>query len=92
LISLQFFFFFIPISSISPCCPFHQRRGGPEATYLFYLREFTTPDQALALALLTTFSLMLIGVIGGLVYAFSGMREYEEQKTPGRETRVGGNH
>jgi uncharacterized membrane protein YbhN (UPF0104 family) len=46
--------------------------GVREATFLFYLNEFTSPEKALALSLLSTFFLIFIGIIGGIIYAFKG--------------------
>jgi uncharacterized membrane protein YbhN (UPF0104 family) len=46
--------------------------GVREATFLFYLTEFTTSEKALALSLLTTFFMIFVGIIGGIIYAFKG--------------------
>ena len=46
--------------------------GVREATFLFYLTEFTTPEKALALSLLATFFMIFVGILGGIIYAFKG--------------------
>jgi uncharacterized protein (TIRG00374 family) len=71
-ISLGFFFFFIPILLIIGIAPSVNGIGVREATFLFYLTEFTSPEKALALSLLSTFFLIVIGIIGGIIYAFRG--------------------
>jgi uncharacterized protein (TIRG00374 family) len=71
-ISLGFFFFFVPILLIIGVAPSVNGIGVREATFLFYLSEFTTPDKALALSLLSTFFMIVVGIIGGIVFAFKG--------------------
>lgn len=71
-ISLSFFFFFVPIILIMGLTPSVNGIGVREATYLFYLTDFTSPDKALALSLMTSFFLIVVGVIGGILYAFKG--------------------
>jgi len=81
-IPLAFFFFFVPILLIMGVAPSVNGIGVREATFLFYLTEFTTPEKALALSLLTTFFMILVGMIAGIVYAFKGGISSEEQKVP----------
>jgi len=71
-IPLGFFFFFVPILLITGVAPSVNGIGVREATFLFYLTEFTTPEKALALSLLTTFFMIFVGIIGGIIYAFKG--------------------
>lgn len=71
-IPFGFFFFFIPILLIMGVAPSVNGIGVREATFLFYLTEFTTSEKALALSLLTTFFMILVGIISGIVYAFKG--------------------
>jgi uncharacterized membrane protein YbhN (UPF0104 family) len=71
-IPLAFFFFFVPILLIMGIAPSVNGIGVREATFLFYLTEFTTSEKALALSLLTTFFMILLGMISGVVYAFKG--------------------
>ena len=71
-ISLGFFFFFVPILLVIGVAPSVNGIGVREATFLFYLSEFTTPEKALALSLLSTFFMIVIGIIGGIVFAFRG--------------------
>ena len=71
-IPLGFFFFFVPILLIMGVAPSVNGIGVREATFLFYLTEFTTPEKALALSLLTTFFMIFVGIIGGIIYAFKG--------------------
>jgi glycosyltransferase 2 family protein len=71
-IPLGFFFFFVPILLIMGVAPSVNGIGVREATFLFYLTEFTTPEKALALSLLTTFFMIFVGIIGGIFYAFKG--------------------
>lgn len=71
-IPLAFFFFFVPILLLMGVAPSVNGIGVREATFLFYLTEFTTPEKALALSLLTTFFMILVGMIAGIVYAFKG--------------------
>jgi uncharacterized protein (TIRG00374 family) len=71
-ISLGFFFFFVPIMLLIGVAPSVNGIGVREATFLFYLNEFTSPEKALALSLLSTFFLIFIGIIGGIIYAFKG--------------------
>ena len=79
-IPLAFFFFFVPILLIMGVAPSVNGIGVREATFLFYLTEFATPEKALALSLLTTFFMILVGMIAGIVYAFKGGLSSEEQK------------
>jgi uncharacterized protein (TIRG00374 family) len=71
-IPIGFFFFFVPILLIMGVAPSVNGIGVREATFLFYLTEFTTPEKALALSLLTTFFMILVGIIAGIIYAFIG--------------------
>jgi len=71
-IPLSFFFFFVPILLIMGVAPSVNGIGVREATFLFYLTEFTTPEKALALSLLTTFFMIFVGIISGIIYAFKG--------------------
>jgi uncharacterized protein (TIRG00374 family) len=71
-IPLGFFFFFVPIMLLIGVAPSVNGIGVREATFLFYLNEFTSPEKALALSLLSTFFLIFIGIIGGIIYAFKG--------------------
>ena len=71
-IPLSFFFFFVPILLLMGVAPSVNGIGVREATFLFYLTEFTTSEKALALSLLTTFFMILVGIIGGIIYAFKG--------------------
>jgi uncharacterized protein (TIRG00374 family) len=71
-IPIGFFFFFVPILLIVGVAPSVNGIGVREATFLFYLTEFTTPEKALALSLLTTFFMIFVGIIGGIIYAFKG--------------------
>jgi len=71
-IPLAFFFFFVPILLLMGVAPSVNGIGVREATFLFYLTEFTSSEKALALSLLTTFFMILVGMIGGIIYAFKG--------------------
>jgi uncharacterized membrane protein YbhN (UPF0104 family) len=71
-IPLGFFFFFVPILLIMGVAPSVNGIGVREATFLFYLTEFTTPEKALALSLLTTFFMIFVGILCGIIYAFKG--------------------
>ena len=83
-IPLAFFFFFVPILLLMGVAPSVNGIGVREATFLFYLTEFTTPEKALALSLLTTFFMILVGMISGVIYAFKGGLSSRRQKvSPG---------
>jgi len=71
-IPLGFFFFFVPILLMMGVAPSVNGIGVREATFLFYLTEFTTPEKALALSLLTTFFMIFVGILSGIIYAFKG--------------------
>jgi len=71
-IPLGFFFFFVPILLLMGVAPSVNGIGVREATFLFYLSEFTSTDKALALSLLTTFFMIFVGMIAGIIYAFKG--------------------
>ncbi len=77
-IPLPFFFFFVPILLIMGVAPSVNGIGVREATFLFYLTEFTTSEKALALSLLTTFFMIFVGMIAGVIYAFKGGLSPEE--------------
>jgi uncharacterized protein (TIRG00374 family) len=79
-IPLAFFFFFVPILLIMGVAPSVNGIGVREATFLFYLTEFTTSEKALALSLLTTFFMILVGMIAGVFYAFKGGISSEEHE------------
>jgi uncharacterized protein (TIRG00374 family) len=79
-IPLAFFFFFVPILLLMGVAPSVNGIGVREATFLFYLTEFTTSEKALALSLLTTFFMILVGMISGIIYAFKGDLSSGEQK------------
>jgi hypothetical protein len=79
-IPLGFFFFFVPILLIMGVAPSVNGIGVREATFLFYLIEFTTSEKALALSLLTTFFMIFVGLIGGIIYAFKGGLSSDVQK------------
>jgi uncharacterized membrane protein YbhN (UPF0104 family) len=81
-IPLAFFFFFVPILLIMGVAPSVNGIGVREATFLFYLTEFTTSEKALALSLLTTFFMILVGMISGVVYAFKGDLSTAKSKVP----------
>ena len=78
-IPFGFFFFFIPILLIMGVAPSVNGIGVREATFLFYLTEFTTSEKALALSLLTTFFMIFVGILSGIVYAFKGRIGSEEE-------------
>ena len=83
-IPLAFFFFFVPILLLMGVAPSVNGIGVREATFLFYLTEFTTTEKALALSLLTTFFMIMVGLIAGIVYAFKGSLDTAAQKdSPG---------
>jgi len=71
-IPLGVFFYFVPIILIVGLAPSVNGIGVREATYLFYLSGLTTTDKALALSLLTSFFMVFVGIIGGVLYAFIG--------------------
>ena len=71
-IPLSFFFFFVPILLLMGVAPSVNGIGVREATFLFYLTEFTSAEKALALSLLTTFFMIFVGIISGIFYAFKG--------------------
>ena len=82
-IPLSFFFFFVPILLLMGVAPSVNGIGVREATFLFYLTEFTSPEKALALSLLTTFFMIFVGIIGGIFYVFKGGLGSGKNKTPG---------
>jgi uncharacterized protein (TIRG00374 family) len=71
-IPLGFFFYFVPIIMVLGLAPSINGIGVREATYLFYLTGFTSSEMALALSLLTSFFMVFVGIIGGVLYAFKG--------------------
>ncbi|MFC1837424.1 YbhN family protein [Thermodesulfobacteriota bacterium] len=71
-IPLGFFFFFVPILLIMGAAPSVNGIGVREAIFLFYLTEFTSPEKALALSLLTTFFMIFVGILCGIIYALKG--------------------
>lgn len=71
-IPLGFFFYFVPIILIVGLAPSVNGIGVREATYLYYLAGLTTSDKALALSLFTSFFMVFVGIIGGVLYAFIG--------------------
>jgi uncharacterized protein (TIRG00374 family) len=81
-IPLPFFFFFVPILLLMGAAPSVNGIGVREAIFLFYLTEFTTSEKALSLSLLTTFFMILVGMISGVIYAFKGRISSEEQEIP----------
>jgi len=81
-IPIGFFFFFVPILLIMGVAPSVNGIGVREATFLFYLTEFTSPEKALALALLTTFFMVFVGIIAGSIYAFKGGIDHGSRRVP----------
>ena len=81
-IPIGFFFFFVPILLIMGVAPSVNGIGVREATFLFYLTEFTSPEKALALALLTTFFMVFVGIIAGSIYAFKGEIDHGSRRIP----------
>jgi uncharacterized membrane protein YbhN (UPF0104 family) len=81
-IPIGFFFFFFPILLIMGVAPSVNGIGVREATFLFYLTEFTSPEKALALALLTTFFMIFVGMIAGIIYAFKGGLDPGSRRVP----------
>ena len=81
-IPIGFFFFFVPILLIMGVAPSVNGIGVREATFLFYLTEFTSPEKALALALLTTFFMIFVGIIAGIIYAFKGGLDPGSKRVP----------
>jgi uncharacterized membrane protein len=71
-IPLGFFFYFVPIILVLGLAPSVNGIGVREAAYLFYLTPFAPADQALALSLFTSFFMIFVGILGGLLYAFKG--------------------
>lgn len=71
-IPLGFFFYFVPIIMVLGLAPSVNGIGVREATYLFYLTSFAPADQALALSLFTSFFMIFVGIVGGILYAFKG--------------------
>jgi uncharacterized protein (TIRG00374 family) len=71
-IPLGFFFYFVPIILILGLAPSVNGIGVREAAYLFYLTSFASADQALALSLFTSFYMVFVGIVGGILYAIKG--------------------
>ena len=71
-IPLGFFFYFVPIILVLGLAPSVNGIGVREAAYLFYLTSFAPADQALALSLFTSFFMIFVGIVGGILYAFKG--------------------
>lgn len=84
-IPLGVFFSFVPIILVVGLAPSVNGIGVREATYLFYLSGLTTTDKALALSLFTSFFMVFVGLIGGILYAVIGggpsVNEMMNQKT-----------
>jgi uncharacterized membrane protein YbhN (UPF0104 family) len=75
-ISIWYFFLFIPIISVLLMVPSVGGLGIREgATVLLFTRVGVNEAQALALALVYDFALLIIGLIGGTIYLIQGMRE-----------------
>ena len=74
--------FFVPILLLMGVAPSVNGIGVREATFLFYLTEFTSSEKALALSLLTTFFMILVGIISGMIYAVKGGLGPGEKKIP----------
>jgi len=79
-IPIGFFFFFVPILLIMGVAPSVNGIGVREATFIFYLTDFTSPEKALALSLLTTFFMVFVGILGGIIYAFKGGLEDDKKR------------
>jgi hypothetical protein len=71
---LTFFVFFVPINVVLGLLPSVNGLGVREVAYLFYATKYVGPEEALALSLLSTFTLLLAGCLGGMVYLLSGWR------------------
>ena len=71
-IPLGFFFYFVPIILLLGLAPSVNGIGVREAAYLFYLTSFASADKALALSLFTSFFMIFVGIVGGILYAFKG--------------------
>jgi len=69
---LTFFIFFVPINIVLGLVPSINGLGLREVAYLFYATEYIGSEEALALSLLSTFTLLLAGCLGGVVYFISG--------------------
>jgi hypothetical protein len=69
---LTFFVFFVPLNVILGLLPSVNGLGVREAAYLFYASEQLGSGEALALSLLSTFTLFLAGCLGGMIYLSSG--------------------
>lgn len=70
-LSLTFFVFFLPVNAILSLAPSVSGLGVRETAYLVYATHYIVPEEALALSLLHTFSLLLAGCLGGCVYVVS---------------------
>ena len=81
-IPLGFFFFFVPILLMMGVAPSVNGIGVREAAFLFYLTEFTTSEKALALSLLTTFFMIFVGILSGIIYAFKGRINSNIERVP----------
>ncbi len=89
-IPFSFFFFLVPILLMITVAPSVNGIGVREATFLFLLADYTTPDKALALSLLTTFFLIFVGLGGGVVYAFKGgLKGTDDRGQGGRGQEAG---
>ena len=71
-IPLSVFFYFVPFIMIVGLTPTVNGIGAREAVYLYFLTGQTTTDKALALSLFTSFFMVFVGMIGGVLYAFIG--------------------
>ena len=71
-IPLGFFFYFVPIILVLGLAPSVNGIGVREAAYLFYLTSFASAENALALSLFTSFFMIFVGIVGGVLYAFKG--------------------
>ena len=69
---LVFFVFFVPVNIITGLIPSINGLGIREIAYLFYATEYISAEDALALSLLSSSTLILVGCIGGVLYLLIG--------------------
>lgn len=64
------FFIVVPLVAIASMFPSLNGLGVRESAYVFFLKDYTTPQKALAISILWLGVLLVMSIIGGFLYLF----------------------
>ncbi len=75
---IYIFFILIPVVALISSLPSLNGLGIREGAFVYFFKEFISPEQALALSILYFGQMIILSAIGGLVYLLNGAKNIKE--------------